>query len=101
MFLNQTTPAAPTGDDSGSIAPPGTTGPDGETGDVRLTALREALDNAGYRNVRFRMNGGVLQVWGTVPDEFDRINVQMLIFRTTGITLLDDKLRVHDVYAEP
>jgi len=101
ILVNQTTPAAPAGDDSGSIAPPGTIAPPGGTRDARLVALRQALSDAGYRDVRIRLNDGVLEVSGTVPDEFDRINVQMLIFRTTGITLLNDKLRVRDVYAEP
>jgi serine/threonine protein kinase len=101
ILVNQTTPAAPTGDDTGSIAPPGTTGPEGETGDVRLTTLRQALDNSGYRDVRVRMIGDVLQVSGAVADEFDRANVQMLIYRTTGIIALDDRLHVREVDAEP
>jgi hypothetical protein len=95
---SQATPAAPAGD-SGSIAPG--SGMEGETGDVRLTALRQELDNAGYSDVHFRMNGGVLEVWGSVPAEVDRLQVQVLIV-ANGIRLIDDaKLRARDTFAEP
>ncbi len=101
IILNEVTPAAPAGDESGSSAAPGATVPDADSSDARLANLRQALDNAGYRSVRFRLNGNVLEVWGTVPDEFDRVNVQALIFRSVGIVLLQDNLRVSSTYAEP
>ena len=101
ILVNQMTPAAPTADDSGSLAPPGTAGAEGESRDVRLTRLRKALDDAGYSGVNFRMNGDVLLVWGTVSNEFDRARVQIVIFQNTGIVALDDRLRVREVAAEP
>jgi serine/threonine protein kinase len=106
FLLNEMTPAAPSGDESGSAAPPGATAPEGDAtapdaiGDTRLAALRQALDDAGYRSVRFRLNGDVLEVWGTVPDEFDRAAVQTLIL-SVGIVRYQDNMRVHDEYAEP
>ena len=101
IILNATAPASPAGDESGSIAPPETVPPDDATNEARLAALRQTLDESGYRNVRFRMNGDILQVWGTVPDEFDRVNVQMLVFRSVGVVLLQDNLHVRHVFAEP
>jgi serine/threonine protein kinase len=100
IILNANAPAAPAGSDSGFAAPPGGYVPDGAD-DVRLAALRQALDESGYRNVRFRMSGDILQVWGTVPDEFDRVNVQVLVFRNIGVVLLQDNLRVRHGFAEP
>jgi serine/threonine protein kinase len=101
IILNATAPAAPTGDVSGSAAPPEEIAPDGDSDEVRLTMLRQALDESGYRDVRFRMDGHVIQLWGTVPDEFDRVNVQMLVFQNIGIVTLQDNLRVRHVLAEP
>jgi len=101
IILNETTPAVPPGDESGSSSAPGAIMPYGDAGDARLATLRQALDDAGYGSVHFKMNGDVLQVWGTVPDEIDRVNVQALIFRSVGIVLLQDNLQVNNTYAEP
>ncbi len=101
IILNATAPATPTGDVSGSAAPPEEIAPSDDTGGVRLTMLRQALDESGYRDVRFRMNGHIIELWGTVPDEFDRVNVQMLVFQNIGIVMLQDNLRVRHVLAEP
>jgi len=101
IILNATAPASPAGDVSGSAAPPGAIVPDGDSGDVRFATLRQALDESGYRSVRFRMNGDILEIWGTVPDEYDRVNVQALIFRNIGVVLLQDNLRVRHAFAEP
>jgi hypothetical protein len=101
IILNATAPTAPAGDESGSTAPSSVTAPDGNASDARLANLRQTLDEAGYRDVNFRLNGDVLEVWGTVSDELDRVEVQALIFRSTGITLLDENLRVSNTYAEP
>jgi hypothetical protein len=101
ILQSATAPAAPAGDESGSAAPRGATVPGGDIGDVRLAALRHALDGAGYRSVRFRFNGDILQVWGTVPEEFDRGIVQVLVLQTVGVVPLQDNLQVHNEYAEP
>ena len=101
IILNALAPASPSGDESGATAPPADAVPEGEASDTRLAALRQTLDANGYHDVRFRMNGDTLELWGTVPDELDRINVQTLIFRTTGIIALDDRLQVREVDAEP
>lgn len=101
ILVNRTTPAAPAGDDSGSIAPPGTIAPPGGMRDARLAALRQALNEAGYRAVHVRMNGGVLEVWGTISDESDRANVRWMILQSTGIALFNDEMTVRDADAEP
>jgi len=69
--------------------------------DARLSALRQALDDAGYENVQFRLDGDTLELWGTVPSEFDRVAVQTIVFRTAGIAQMQDNMRVHDIDAEP
>ena len=101
IVWNATVPAAPSPYDSGSVAPPGVVAPGGDIRDARLSALRQALDDAGYESVQFRMNGDTLELWGTVPSEFDRVNVQAIVFSTAGIALLRDNLRVHEVSSEP
>ena len=101
IIANQIPSDAPAGGDSGAATAPGAAVPDADRSDVRLATLRKALDDAGYRSVRFRLNGDVLQLWGTVPDEFDRVKVQALVFRSIGVVLLQDDLRVGNAYAEP
>ncbi len=100
IIINTAVPASPP-DDTGSIAPPNDFSPDGNLRDARLSALRQALDDAGYENVQFRMNGDILELWGTVPSEFDRVAVQTIVFRTAGIASMQDNLRVHDIDAGP
>ena len=97
---NATVPASPSPYDSGSAAPPGADAAGGDLRDARLSALRQALDDASYESVQFRMNGDTLELWGTVPSEFDRVNVQAIVFRTAGIALLRNNLRVHEVPSE-
>lgn len=101
IISNATAPASPSGDDSGSAAPPAVMAPGGDAVADRLTALRQALDDNGYSAVQFRMNGDTLELWGTVPSEFDRVTVQAIVFKSTGLALLRDHLRVRSVYAEP
>lgn len=101
IILNTAVPASPAPDDSGSIAPSDDAPAGGDIRDARLSTLRQALDDAGYENVQFRMTGDTLQLWGTVPSEFDRITVQTIVFRTAGIAQMQDNMRVHDIDAEP
>ncbi len=99
IVLNVTAPAAPPPEDSGSIAPPDTAPSGDDIRDARLSALRQELDDEGYENVQFRMNGDVLYLWGTVPTEFDRGFVLTLVLRN-GIARIQNSLRVHDVDAD-
>ncbi|MBF6558723.1 MAG: protein kinase [Candidatus Binataceae bacterium] len=69
--------------------------------DLRLVALRQALDASGYSNVRIAIDGDTVDLWGTVPTEFDRAQIQALVFSTTGMISLRDHLRVHDDFAGP
>ena len=96
IILNSTVPASPPPYDSGSIAPPAS-----DLRDARLSTLRQALDDAGYENVQFRMNGDVLELSGTIPSEADRAVAEILASRATGGIPLRDNLRVRDVFAEP
>ena len=99
IVLNVTAPAAPPPEDSGSIAPPDIAPSGDDIRDARLSALRQELDDEGYENVQFRMNGDVLYLWGTVPTEFDRGFVLTLVLRN-GIARIQNSLRVHDVDAD-
>jgi hypothetical protein len=96
IVLNSTVPASPPPYDSGSIVPPSS-----DLRDARLSTLRQALDDAGYENVQFRMNGDVLALTGTIPSEADRVIVEVLASRATGGIPLHDNLRVHDDFADP
>ena len=80
-------------------APGSGAAPEGE--DLRLVALRQALDASGYANVRIAIDGDTVDLWGTVPTEFDRAQIQALVFSTTGMISLRDHLRVHDDFAGP
>jgi hypothetical protein len=97
IVLNSTVPASPPPYDSGSSGPP----PNGDLRDARLSTLRQALDDAGYENVQFRMNGDVLELTGTIPSEAHRVIVEVLASRATGGIPLRDNLRVHDDFADP
>jgi len=97
IILNSTVPASPPPYDSGSIVPPASS----DLRDARLSTLRQALDDAGYENVQFRMNGDVLELSGTIPSEPDRDIVEILASRATGGIPLRDNMRVHDDFADP
>jgi len=63
--------------------------------------LRAALDAEGYTSVQFRIEGDTVDLWGTVPSEFDRMAVQAIVFTTTRIISLQDHIRVQDEYGGP
>jgi serine/threonine protein kinase len=65
----------------------------------RLMALRQMLDASGYRNVRFRMEGDTIILWGTVPTEADRMMVQTMVFTVAGIYSIVDHLQVTGGFA--
>jgi serine/threonine protein kinase len=97
IVLNSNVPASPPPYDTGSIVPPASS----DLRDARLSTLRQALDDAGYENVQFRMHGDVLELSGTVSSEPDRDIVKVLALRATGGLPLRDNMRVHDVFADP
>ncbi len=68
---------------------------------ARLQALRQELDADGYKDVSFRLDGGTLIVWGTVPTDFDRANIRWLAFRVAGIVSVVDHLQVRDALSLP
>lgn len=84
-------------EDTGAYVGPGDAGPAA----IRLQALRQELDQDGYRSVSFRMDGDTLILWGTVSTEFDRANIRWLAFRVAGIVSVVDHIQVHDALAEP
>ncbi len=97
ILLNSAVPASPPPYDSGSSVAP----LNDDLRDARLSTLRQALDDAGYENVQFRMNGDVLELTGTIPTEPDRDVVEILASRATGGIPLRDNMRVDDVFADP
>src|SRR5713226_2749940 len=72
-----------------------------ETLSPRLVNLRQALNASGYTSVHFRVEGDTVDLWGTVPSEFDRVAVQTIVFTTTGMISLRDHMRVQDEYGGP
>jgi serine/threonine protein kinase len=69
-----------------------------ETLNPRVANLRQALNASGYTSVHFRIEGDTVDLWGTVPSEFDRVAVQTIVFTTTGMISLRDRIRVQDEY---
>jgi len=63
---------------------------------ARLFALRQALDDSRFGNVRFRLEDGTLVLSGTIPSEEDRATVQLMCVSIAGIPTLQDNLRVVD-----
>jgi serine/threonine protein kinase len=72
-----------------------------EMASPRVTALRAALDAQGYASVQFRIEGDTVDLWGTVPSEFDHAMVPTIVFATTGMISLQDHIRVQDEYGGP
>jgi hypothetical protein len=66
--------------------------------EARLAAFREALDAGGLTGVRFRMVGGTMELWGTVPDATDKAMVQMLALNVVGVASLKDHIRVQNSF---
>jgi serine/threonine protein kinase len=60
----------------------------------RLEAFRAALDAGGLSGVHFKMVGGTMELWGTVPDATDRAMVQMLALNVAGVASLKDHIKV-------
>jgi serine/threonine protein kinase len=94
---NSTEPGPP--DYTGSAAPSAPRAP--AEADPRLVALRNSLDAQGYTSVQFRIEGDTVDLWGTVPSEFDHAMVPVIVVRTTGMISLNDHIRVQDEYSGP
>jgi len=94
-------PAAPAPDapapDADSGAPPPDSPPSTpEFLTERLEAFRAALDAGGLSGVHFKMVGGTMELWGTVPDATDRAMVQMLALNVAGVASLKDHIKVQN-----
>jgi serine/threonine protein kinase len=63
---------------------------------ARLEAFRAALNAGGLTDVHFKMVGGTMELWGTVPDATDRAMVQMLALNVAGVASLKDRIRVQN-----
>ncbi len=112
FFAHVTTDTTEPPGDTGSAAPSSISPPSARSGispepaapemaSPRVTALRAALDAQGYTSVQFRIEGDTVDLWGTVPSEFDRMAVQAIVFTTTRIISLQDHIRVQDEYGGP
>jgi serine/threonine protein kinase len=60
----------------------------------QLAELRARLDAQGYPTVKFRLEGGVLTLFGSVPTDYDRLTVQAICLATVGLTPVSDELTV-------
>jgi hypothetical protein len=87
----------PAGYDNGAAGNSGAAAPDSNSPaavtQMRLLALRQALDARGYDTVRVRMNGDLLVLSGTIPSEDDRVMVQQICM-LLQFPYLKDNLRV-------
>lgn len=94
-------PAAPAPDAPAPDAEPGAPLPDSppstpEFLTERLEAFRAALDAGGLTGVHFKMVGGTMELWGTVPDATDRAMVQMLALNVAGVASLKDHIKIQN-----
>ncbi|MGA8057892.1 MAG: hypothetical protein WB999_06580, partial [Candidatus Binataceae bacterium] len=92
---------APEPDASAPDSEPGAPAPDSppstpEFLTERLEAFRAALDAGGLTGVHFKMVGGTMELWGTVPDATDRAMVQMLALNVAGVASLKDHIQVRN-----
>lgn len=74
-------------------APPGVS----SYGSASATALRLALNAAGYNGVRFQIRGDTVILWGSVPDYSAIDNIQLIIFTVVpNVSSIDEtRLVVH------
>jgi serine/threonine protein kinase len=64
--------------------------------DAREIQLRQWLNQMGYRQVHFRIDGDTIVLWGTVPRPFDREAVQVMASAVTGLLSVEDHLSVQN-----
>jgi hypothetical protein len=85
----------PSGESAHATAPPVSSYGDASSIErSRLAQLRASLDNHGFAQVKFRVDGDTLILYGSVPTDFDRATVQLICMTTTGITSLSDNLTI-------
>jgi hypothetical protein len=83
------------GAESGSIEPFANEPPtEFRPSPASLAALRSALNDEGYNNVQFKMDGDTIILRGKVRTYEDRATIQLLCSRIGGITSLRDELTV-------
>jgi serine/threonine protein kinase len=76
-------------------APPPMETPETSPADaVRSFALRRILDGQGYSSVHFKIHGQNIELWGTVPTEADRLQIEATAFAVTGANALTDHIEV-------
>jgi len=92
----------------GSI-PPAYENPSPDTAEPEHTSalsitLREWLNMQGYQSVHFSLNGNMVILWGTVPNEFERRWVRTQATMLTSATSIADHLVIRpnpDAFSEP
>ena len=77
------------------------TEPDAAGQSIRAMLLRQTLDGQGYRNVRFKVTGSHLDLWGTVASQAQRMMVENEAFMISGASSLNDHIRIDRSYAGP
>jgi len=91
---NSTPPSYDTGS-SGGAEGSAPSAPEGPFADARLTVLRQQLNANGYASVQFRPNGDAIELWGTVPSNFDLSRVEMICM-SAGFPTLEVHVKVAD-----
>ena len=82
--------------------PPPVEAPDTSPADaVRSFALRRILDGQGYNSVHFKLHGQSVELWGTVPTEADRLQIEATAFAVTGAVALSDHIKVGESSGGP
>jgi serine/threonine protein kinase len=61
---------------------------------LRAFALRRVLDGQGYTSVHFKVHGQSVDLWGSVPSEADRLQIEATAFAITGAVTLSDHIKV-------
>jgi hypothetical protein len=59
-----------------------------------MIALRQALDDSNYGEVRLQLDHDTLVLSGTIPGEDDRATVQLMCVNIGGFASLRDNMRV-------
>ena len=89
-----TAPTAPYAhSDTGLEGPPADSAP---LDPLRGEMFRQMLDAQGYANVRFRLHGESISLWGKVRSEADRMMVDDEASTLTGALTLEDHLQVEE-----
>ncbi len=78
-------------------APPPIEAPETSPADaLRAFALRRILDGQGYTSIHFKVHGQSIELWGSVPTEADRLQIEATAFAITGAVTLSDHIKVDE-----